>query len=183
MPSRAWGSAPLAYLWNIIPRLLRWLRRLYSGFRVWNWDVRLRRSRDIRLWRWRWNVGLWRIWVGNIRHHIQSITECQEAGHRALRLARARPDQLGCHPLGQDQAQVTQAADRAHQGPLTPDLQASTFQPCIAPLWTFSKASPHSNCSSLERDLFGTVRLVRNWGRIGTTGRELVEVYPTEIEA
>jgi predicted DNA-binding WGR domain protein len=27
----------------------------------------------------------------------------------------------------------------------------------------------------IERDLFGTVRLVRNWGRIGTNGQELVE--------
>lgn len=35
----------------------------------------------------------------------------------------------------------------------------------------------------IERDLFGTVRLVRNWGRIGTNGRELVEEYATEIEA
>jgi predicted DNA-binding WGR domain protein len=35
----------------------------------------------------------------------------------------------------------------------------------------------------VERDLFGTVRLVRNWGRIGTQGRELVEQYGTEIEA
>jgi predicted DNA-binding WGR domain protein len=35
----------------------------------------------------------------------------------------------------------------------------------------------------IERDLFGTVRLVRNWGRIGTNGQELVEVFPTEIEA
>jgi predicted DNA-binding WGR domain protein len=35
----------------------------------------------------------------------------------------------------------------------------------------------------IERDLFGTIRLGRNWGRIGTNGRELVEVYPTEIEA
>ena len=35
----------------------------------------------------------------------------------------------------------------------------------------------------VERDLFGTVRLVRNWGRIGTNGQELVEVYATEIEA
>jgi predicted DNA-binding WGR domain protein len=26
----------------------------------------------------------------------------------------------------------------------------------------------------IERDLFGTVRLVRNWGRIGTNGQELV---------
>jgi predicted DNA-binding WGR domain protein len=30
----------------------------------------------------------------------------------------------------------------------------------------------------IERDLFGTVRLVRNWGRIGTNGQELVEVFP-----
>jgi predicted DNA-binding WGR domain protein len=35
----------------------------------------------------------------------------------------------------------------------------------------------------IERDLFGTIRLVRNWGRIGTNGQELVEVFPTEIEA
>lgn len=34
----------------------------------------------------------------------------------------------------------------------------------------------------IERDLFGTVRLVRNWGRIGTNGRELVEEYPSELE-
>ncbi len=35
----------------------------------------------------------------------------------------------------------------------------------------------------IERDLFGTVRLVRNWGRIGTNGQEKVEQYPTEDEA
>ena len=31
--------------------------------------------------------------------------------------------------------------------------------------------------------LFGTVRLVRNWGRIGTNGQEKVEVFASEIEA
>jgi predicted DNA-binding WGR domain protein len=35
----------------------------------------------------------------------------------------------------------------------------------------------------IERDLFGTIRLVRNWGRIGTTGQELVEMFATEVEA
>ena len=35
----------------------------------------------------------------------------------------------------------------------------------------------------IKRDLCGTIRLVRNWGRIGTNGRELVEVFATEIEA
>jgi predicted DNA-binding WGR domain protein len=35
----------------------------------------------------------------------------------------------------------------------------------------------------VERDLFGTIRLVRNWGRIGTNGQELVQVFATEIEA
>jgi predicted DNA-binding WGR domain protein len=35
----------------------------------------------------------------------------------------------------------------------------------------------------IERDLFGTVRLVRNWGRIGTTGQELVEIFADELEA
>ena len=35
----------------------------------------------------------------------------------------------------------------------------------------------------IERDLFGTVRLVRNWGRIGTNGQEMVEIFADEIEA
>ena len=35
----------------------------------------------------------------------------------------------------------------------------------------------------IERDLFGTVRLVRNWGRIGSQGQELVEIHADEIEA
>jgi predicted DNA-binding WGR domain protein len=35
----------------------------------------------------------------------------------------------------------------------------------------------------IERDLFGTVRLVRNWGRIGTQGQERVEIHADEIEA
>lgn len=35
----------------------------------------------------------------------------------------------------------------------------------------------------IERDLFGTIRLVRNWGRIGTNGQELVEIHADEIEA
>jgi predicted DNA-binding WGR domain protein len=35
----------------------------------------------------------------------------------------------------------------------------------------------------IERDLFGTVRLVRNWGRIGTNGQEMVEVFNSEREA
>jgi len=35
----------------------------------------------------------------------------------------------------------------------------------------------------IERDLFGEVRLVRAWGRIGTQGSELVQVFATEAEA
>jgi predicted DNA-binding WGR domain protein len=35
----------------------------------------------------------------------------------------------------------------------------------------------------IERDLFGTVRLVRHWGRIGTNGQELVEVHADETTA
>jgi predicted DNA-binding WGR domain protein len=34
----------------------------------------------------------------------------------------------------------------------------------------------------IERDLFGTIRLVRNWGRIGTNGQELVG-FASEIQA
>jgi predicted DNA-binding WGR domain protein len=35
----------------------------------------------------------------------------------------------------------------------------------------------------IEWDLFGTVRLVRNWGRIGTKGQELVEIHADELAA
>jgi predicted DNA-binding WGR domain protein len=36
---------------------------------------------------------------------------------------------------------------------------------------------------AIERDLFGTVRFVRCWGRIGTRVRELAEEFKTELEA
>ena len=36
---------------------------------------------------------------------------------------------------------------------------------------------------AIERDLFGTVHLVRTWGRIGTRGRELADEFETEEEA
>ncbi len=35
----------------------------------------------------------------------------------------------------------------------------------------------------IDRDLFGRVVLVRNWGRIGTNEREVVEEFCSEIEA
>jgi predicted DNA-binding WGR domain protein len=35
----------------------------------------------------------------------------------------------------------------------------------------------------IKRDLFGTVRLVRNWGRIGTNGKEMIEIFADEITA
>jgi predicted DNA-binding WGR domain protein len=35
----------------------------------------------------------------------------------------------------------------------------------------------------IERDLFGTVRLVRNWGRIGTRGQEMVEIHVDDLAA
>jgi len=35
----------------------------------------------------------------------------------------------------------------------------------------------------IERDLFGTVRLVCHWVRIGTKGQELVEIHPDETAA
>jgi predicted DNA-binding WGR domain protein len=35
----------------------------------------------------------------------------------------------------------------------------------------------------IERDLFGTIRLVRNPGRIGTRGQELVEIHADENAA
>jgi predicted DNA-binding WGR domain protein len=39
------------------------------------------------------------------------------------------------------------------------------------------------NSLMIERDLFGTVRSVRNRGRIGTNGQELVEIHADDIEA
>ena len=35
----------------------------------------------------------------------------------------------------------------------------------------------------IERDLFGTIRLVRHWGRIGTNGQEKVEMFASDFEA
>jgi predicted DNA-binding WGR domain protein len=35
----------------------------------------------------------------------------------------------------------------------------------------------------IERDLFGTVRLVCHWGRIGTRGQEIVTEFPTVEDA
>ena len=35
----------------------------------------------------------------------------------------------------------------------------------------------------VERDLFGTIRLVRNWGVVGSKGQEQVEIFPDEATA
>ena len=35
----------------------------------------------------------------------------------------------------------------------------------------------------IERDLFGTIRLVRNWGYVGSKGQEKVEIFPDEAQA
>jgi predicted DNA-binding WGR domain protein len=35
----------------------------------------------------------------------------------------------------------------------------------------------------IERDLFGTIRLVRNWGFVGSKRQEQVEIFPDETEA
>ncbi len=35
----------------------------------------------------------------------------------------------------------------------------------------------------IEQDLFGTIRLVRTWGRIGTRGRELADEFVTAEQA
>jgi predicted DNA-binding WGR domain protein len=36
---------------------------------------------------------------------------------------------------------------------------------------------------TLERDLFGSVVVTRQWGRVGTAGRQITEPYPTEEAA
>ncbi|QRM32961.1 WGR domain-containing protein [Microvirga sp. VF16] len=35
----------------------------------------------------------------------------------------------------------------------------------------------------IERDLFGTIRLVRHWGFVGAKGQEKVEIFPNEAKA
>ena len=35
----------------------------------------------------------------------------------------------------------------------------------------------------IEHDLFGAIRLVCHWGRVGTSGREMVTEFPTVTEA
>ena len=35
----------------------------------------------------------------------------------------------------------------------------------------------------IERDLFGTIRLVRNWGLVGSKGREQAEIFSDETKA
>ncbi|WP_457094516.1 WGR domain-containing protein, partial [Microvirga sp. P5_D2] len=35
----------------------------------------------------------------------------------------------------------------------------------------------------IEKDLFGTVRLVCCWGRVGTRGQEMATEFPTETDA
>jgi predicted DNA-binding WGR domain protein len=35
----------------------------------------------------------------------------------------------------------------------------------------------------IERDLFGMIRLVRNWGFVGSKGQEQVEIFSDETEA
>ena len=48
-----------------------------------------------------------------------------------------------------------------------------------------SRVEPERNMARfyalmIERDLFGHVVLVRQWGRVGTRGRERVDLYETE---
>jgi predicted DNA-binding WGR domain protein len=35
----------------------------------------------------------------------------------------------------------------------------------------------------IERDLFGTIRLVRNWGFVGSKSQEKVEIFPDKTYA
>jgi len=34
----------------------------------------------------------------------------------------------------------------------------------------------------IERDLFGTIRLVRNWDPSGSKGQEKSDIFPSEVE-
>jgi predicted DNA-binding WGR domain protein len=41
----------------------------------------------------------------------------------------------------------------------------------------------HFYVLTLERDLFGSVLVTRQWGRVGTAGRQITAPYPTEEAA
>jgi predicted DNA-binding WGR domain protein len=43
--------------------------------------------------------------------------------------------------------------------------------------------SAHFYMLTLERDLFGNVVVTRQWGRVGTAGRQITAPYPTEEAA
>ena len=50
------------------------------------------------------------------------------------------------------------------------------------------RIDPQSNAAqfymlTLERDLFGNVVVTRQWGRVGTAGRQITQPYPTMGEA
>ena len=43
--------------------------------------------------------------------------------------------------------------------------------------------SAHFYMLTIERDLFGNVVVTRQWGRVGTAGRQITDPYPTEEAA
>jgi predicted DNA-binding WGR domain protein len=50
------------------------------------------------------------------------------------------------------------------------------------------RVDPESNAAqfymlTIERDLFGNVVVTRQWGRVGTAGRQITDPYPTEEAA
>lgn len=58
----------------------------------------------------------------------------------------------------------------------------------IAPSLTLRRIRPDRNERRFYRlgvatDLFGTILLLRNWGRIGTDGRQRADVFPSTWEA
>jgi len=58
---------------------------------------------------------------------------------------------------------------------------ASTNQRTLALRWVdLEHGMARFYMLNVERDLFGTVRLVRSWGRINTLGRELADFHETE---
>ena len=73
---------------------------------------------------------------------------------------------------------------RPPKAPVRPPCQLSLFPETA----TLVRVDPSTNCwrfyhLSLQPDLFGGTALVRQWGRIGTAGRQLCELHDDAAQA
>jgi predicted DNA-binding WGR domain protein len=85
--------------------------------------------------------------------------------------------------MGRSSAQFSSPTGCRYTTPLMPDERSPIRHALVLHRIDPNRCVARFYSLMIERDLFGTTRLVRNWGRIGSNGQELVEVFATEIEA